>query len=53
MFFNTLKLIECNGVVTYEKGREGPYVDSAQKASFRLVLDQPGHFQFQWCIRQA
>ncbi len=50
MFLNTLTHVESNGVVTYGKGVEGAYLDPGQEASFRLMLDQPGRFQFQCSI---
>jgi len=50
MFFNTLTHVESNGVVTYGKGIEGAYVDPDKEASFRLVLDKTGRFQFQCSI---
>ncbi len=50
MFLNTLTHVESNGVMTYGKGIEGAYVDPGQEASFRLVLDQTGRFQFQCSI---
>ncbi len=52
MFLNTLTHVESNGVVTYGKGVEGAYLDPGQEASFRLVLDQTGRFQFQCSIHQ-
>jgi len=50
MFLNTLTHVESSGVVTYGKGIEGAYLDPGQEASFRLVLDHPGRFQFQCSI---
>jgi plastocyanin len=50
MFFNTLTHVESNGVITYGKGIEGAYVDPGKEASFRLVLDKTGRFQFQCSI---
>ena len=50
MFLNTLTHVESNGVVTYGKGVEGAYVDPGKEASFRLVLDKTGRFQFQCSI---
>ena len=50
MFLNTLTHVESNGVVTYGKGVEGAFLDPGQEASFRLVLDQTGGFQFQCSI---
>jgi len=50
MFLNTLTHVKSHGVVTYGKGIEGAYVDPGQEASFRLVLDQVGRFQFQCSI---
>ena len=50
MFLNTLTHVRSNGVVTYGKGVEGAYVDPGKEASFRLVLDQVGRFQFQCSI---
>ncbi len=50
MFLNTLTHVESNGVVTYGKGVEGAYLDPGQEASFRLMLNQPGRFQFQCSI---
>ena len=50
MFLNTLTHVESNGVVTYGKGVEGAFLDPGQEATFRLVLDQVGRFQFQCSI---
>lgn len=50
MFLNTLTHVESNGVVTYGKGVEGAFLDPGQEATFRLVLDQTGRFQFQCSI---
>lgn len=50
MFFNTLTHVESSGIVTYGKGIEGAYVDPGKEASFRLVLDKTGRFQFQCSI---
>jgi plastocyanin len=50
MFLNTLTHVESNGVVTYGKGVEGAFLDPGQEASIRLILDQPGRFQFQCSI---
>ncbi len=50
MFLNTLTHVESNGVVTYGKGVEGAFLDPGKEASFRLVLDQTGRFQFQCSI---
>ena len=50
MFLNTLTHVESNGVVTYGKGVESTFLDPGQKATFRLVLDQTGRFQFQCSI---
>lgn len=52
MFLNTLTYVESNGVVTYGKGVEGAFLDPGQEATFRLVLDQVGRFQFQCSIHQ-
>ena len=50
MFLNTLTYVESHGVVTYGKGVEGAFLDPGQEATFRLVLDQVGRFQFQCSI---
>lgn len=50
MFLNTLTHVQSNGVVTYGKGVEGAFLDPGQEATFRLVLDQVGRFQFQCSI---
>ncbi len=50
MFMNTLTHVESNGVVTYGKGVEGAYVNPGKEATFRLVLDRTGRFQFQCSI---
>lgn len=50
MFLNTLTHVESDGVVTYGKGVEGAYVNSGKEATFRLMLDQVGRFQFQCSI---
>ncbi len=52
MFFNILTHVESQGVVTYGKGVEGAYIDPGQEVSFRLVLDQPGRFEFHCSIHQ-
>ncbi len=50
MFMNTLTHVQNGGVVTYGKGIEGALVDPGEEASFRLMLDHPGRFQFQCSI---
>ena len=50
MFLNTLTHVQSGGVVTYGKGVEGAFVDPGEEASFRLMLDHPGRFQFQCSI---
>lgn len=50
MFLNTLTHVETGGVVIYGKGVEGAFVDPGEEASFRLMLDHPGRFQFQCSI---
>jgi plastocyanin len=50
MFLNTLTHVDSNGVMTYGKGIEGAYVDPGKEASFRLILNQTGRFQFQCSI---
>ena len=50
MFMNTLTHVQTGGIVTYGKGIEGAFVDPGEEASFRLMLDQPGRFQFQCSI---
>lgn len=50
MFLNTLTHVDSNGIMTYGKGIEGAYVDPGKEASFRLILNQPGRFQFQCSI---
>ncbi len=50
MFLNTLTHVESHGVVTYGKGVEGAFLNPGQEATFRLVLNQVGRFQFQCSI---
>ncbi len=52
MFFNTLTHVESQGVITYGKGVEGAYIDPGQEVTFRLVLEQPGRFEFHCSIHQ-
>ncbi len=52
MFFNTLTHVESQGVITYGKGVEGAYIDPGQEVAFRLVLEQPGRFEFHCSIHQ-